>query len=60
MGGLSYAEYMKNVVDSLKSGIKFMDENPYNIIFIGPPGTGKTFLSRCAGAYAMSMNILIL
>lgn len=60
MGGLSYAEYMKNVVDSLKSGIKFMDENPYNIIFIGPPGTGKTFLSRCAGAYALSLNKSVL
>ena len=60
MSGISYIDYMKNVVDSLKSGVKFMDEIPYNIIMIGAPGTGKTFLARCAGAYALSLNKSVL
>lgn len=60
VNGMSYSDYMKNVVDNIKSGIKLMSEYPYNIILIGPPGTGKTFLSRCAGAYALTFNKSVL
>lgn len=60
VGGISYINYMKNVVENIKSGVKFMDEIPYNMIMIGAPGTGKTFLARCAGAYALSLNKSVL
>ena len=60
INGMSYSNYMKNVVLNLKSGIKNMSETPYNIILIGIPGTGKTFLSRCAGAYAIDLNKSVL
>lgn len=60
INGISYSDYMKNAVLSIKSGIKNMGEMPYNIILIGPPGTGKTFLSRCAGSYAIELNKSVL
>lgn len=60
VNGMSYSEYMKKAVENLKSGVKLIGEIPYNIILIGPPGTGKTFLSRCAGAYALENNKSVL
>ena len=60
INGMSYSNYMKNTVFNLKSGIQNMDSIPYNIMLIGPTGTGKTFLSRCAGSYAIELNKSVL
>ena len=60
IGNIPYEKYMEQVVENIKLGIKYMDEKPYSVIFIGGTGTGKTFLSRCAGAEALKLNKSVL
>lgn len=47
---LSYSDYMKNAILHMKDSIKNASVTPYNAIFIGATGTGKTFLARSIGA----------
>ena len=46
-GKRSLYEYMEGVTDRLKSYAAHFDEKGGNILFFGPTGTGKTFLSNC-------------
>lgn len=59
-GDLPYQKYMSNFIENIKRGIKCIDDLPYNSIFMGATGTGKTFLARCAGAEAVKLNKSVL
>lgn len=52
----SYSEYMKNELSEIGEMILNIDKKPFNIIFTGPSGTGKTFLSRCIGNQLLKKN----
>lgn len=56
----TYKEYMKRVLLHIKEQISHIDEKPYNAIFIGAAGTGKTFLARCIGAELLKKNKSVL
>lgn len=58
--GDSYFKYMTTEIENIKKAIKEMDTKPFNILFIGPPGTGKTFLARSIGAEVIKLNKSVL
>ena len=55
-----YIDYMKRVIEHIKDGIKNFNDKPYNALFIGGIGTGKSFLARCIGAEILKMNKSVL
>ena len=52
----TYMDYMKNEIETINHMILNIDKKPLNIVFTGPSGTGKTFLSRCIGNKLLKMN----
>lgn len=56
----SYFKYMTTEIEYIKKAIKEMDLKPFSILFIGPPGTGKTFLARSIGAEVLKLNKSVL
>ena len=44
----------------MKDSIGNIDNKPYNAIFIGATGTGKTFLSHAIGAEVLKKNKSVL
>ena len=57
---MPYSKYMSNVIMHMKDGIRTIEEAPYNLMLIGPTGTGKTFLARCVGAEMIKKNKSVL
>ena len=55
-----YFDYMKDAIKHMKEKINNIDSEPYNAIFVGPTGTGKTYLSRCIGAELIKKNKSVL
>lgn len=47
--GLSPRERMKKLLDFSKKYVKTFGEDSQNLLFVGEPGCGKTFLSVCIG-----------
>lgn len=45
--GVSPREYMRKVLERAKDFVKDFEKTNENLIFMGPPGLGKTFLSTC-------------
>ena len=45
--GISQYEYMKAVIEECRSYAEHFREKGGNILFTGPAGTGKTFLTNC-------------
>ncbi len=45
--GMSPREYMRNVLERAKDFVRDFEKTNENLIFMGPPGLGKTFLSTC-------------
>ena len=60
INGITYKQYMKELVDEFKSYIGNMDKKAFSLLIIGPTGTGKTFLARCMGAEALKNNKSVL
>lgn len=59
-GTRDYKDYMADAIEHMKEQIKHIDETPYNAIFIGATGTGKTFLSHCIGCEFIKKNKSVL
>lgn len=59
-GTRDYKDYMRDAIAHMREQIKNIDEAPYNAIFIGATGTGKTFLSHCIGAEFIKKNKSVL
>ena len=47
VNGASPREYMRGVLERCKEYVKSFETTKDNLIFMGPPGLGKTFLSTC-------------
>ena len=47
--GLSPREKMKKMLDFAKKYVKTFGEDSQNLLFVGEPGCGKTYLSVCIG-----------
>lgn len=59
-GKTKYQEYMARVLQHIAYSIKEMNDKPYNAIFVGATGTGKTFLATCIGAEYIKNNKSVL
>lgn len=59
-GMRDYKDYMQDAILHMKEQIKHIEEMPYNAIFIGATGTGKTFLAHCIGAEFIKKNKSVL
>lgn len=55
-GKTKYQDYMVRVLKHIAYSIKEMNDKPYNAIFVGATGTGKTFLATCVGAEYIRNN----
>lgn len=55
-----YKDYMHRVLEHINDSIKNFNTKPYNAIFIGSIGTGKTFLARCIAAEILKKNKSVL
>lgn len=55
-----YKTYMHRVIMHIMDGIKNIDKKPYNLLFMGSVGTGKTFLARAIGAEFIKKNKSVL
>lgn len=55
-----YYNYMDRSIEEIKADIDDIDNKPFYYRFTGPPGTGKTFLSRCIGAEVLKHNKSVL
>ena len=58
--GRNYNEYMKSIILEMRQKASALNKSPYNALFIGPTGTGKTFLTHCIGAEALKINKSVL
>ena len=58
--GDSYYKYMEDMINKMKLAVDNMDSTPFNYLFIGMPGTGKTFLARCIGDRALKLHKSVL
>ena len=58
--GDAYYKYMKTEIEYMKKAISEMDDTPFNILFTGTPGTGKTFLARSIGAEVLKLKKSVL
>lgn len=59
-GKTKYKDYMRRVLEHIADTLKHINDEPYNALFVGATGTGKTFLSRCIGAEYMKRNKTVL
>ena len=57
---LSYSEYMDKVLLHINDALSNIESKPYNALFIGATGTGKTFLARCIGTEFLRRNKSVL
>lgn len=55
-GKTKYQDYMNRVLQHIVYSVKEMNNKPYNAIFVGATGTGKTFLATCIGAEYIKNN----
>ena len=55
-----YYAYMEKSIRGIIDDLKNMDNKPFNYLFVGVPGTGKTFLARCIGAEALKRQKSVL
>ena len=60
INGINYRQHMEEMIKDFKNLVSGMNEKSFNLMLIGPTGTGKTFLARCMGALAIKNNKSVL